>query len=156
MEMEVGSVYFNSKLGWQSLTEALMRPENSAQVIWGEKSSGLSCTLQINNPAAPQNPGSSSTGHRLRNKPEGTAAGWSCLILLTSSHRESGRQRYGGVSASLRVSEGMCERVFLHCSVMFKWEWGVIFLFPSRGLALCSKVASPCCMSEGADSFHFP
>lgn len=50
----------------------------------------------------------------------------------------------------------VCTQVLLHRSVMFKWECRVIFLSSVFLFFLCSRVASSCYMSEGADSSHFP
>lgn len=148
--MEVEPIYFSSrKLGWRSLTGCAGAREFSIGDV--EKSSGLSYTLQMNNPAVSQNPSALKTGHRLRMEPEGTAGGCSCLFLLTPSHTEKGRQIYRGVSAAVCAAECMCTQAFLHLTVMFKWRvWGN---FCSHGF--CFFLASPCFMSESADSLHF-
>lgn len=124
MEMEVESIYFSSwKLGWQNLTGCPGTREFSIGDVG--KNSGLSYTLQMNNPAASQNPGTSQQAIVWGTSWRGRLRAGVVFFLLTSSHKEREGQ-----------SKCMCARMFLHCFVMFKWERGVIFLFRALGVWL--------------------
>lgn len=92
-----------------------------------EKSSGLSYTLQMNNPAASQNPSTLNQatvwGESRRGQLE---AGVVFFYWLHHTWRAGDRREEWECVWCVLVS--VCTRVIPHRSVMFKWECNIIFL----------------------------
>lgn len=116
-----------------------------------EKSSGLSYTLQMNNPAASQNPSALKQANVWGESRRGQLeAGVAFFYWL--HHTESRRQR--GVRLCL-VRLGDCtHRWFL--SALWCLSESVTWFSVCGSVFSCSRIAPSRCMYEGADSFNFP
>lgn len=86
---------------------------------------------------------------------EGRAEGdsWRLGLSFFIDFITHGEQVTAQSESVVRVGERVCTRVTR--SVMFKWECNMICL-PVLLFFSCNRTSSSHCMSEGADSFHFP